>query len=242
MAARGSTNCARPRQDAARVRELQARRGPHSRAAKETQGGGRAARAARAEARVEARLRTRRATAPARGRRGHAVRVGERVVAGSPVVVLLPDGALKVRFFVPQARLSTAQGRRPRSPSPATAALRREATVSFVAPQAEFTPPVIYSTRTARSSCSWSKRGPPPTARQLHPGQPVDVRLMSAAADRAHDSAGIRHRRARPDQALRRQDRGRPRRHAGAREARSTASSAPTAAARRPRSACSADC
>ncbi len=33
-------------------------------------------------------------------------RPGEWVAQGSPVVALLPDGAIKVRFFVPQAALA----------------------------------------------------------------------------------------------------------------------------------------
>ena len=48
-------------------------------------------------------------------------------------------------------------------------------TVRFIAPEAEFTPPVIYSVGTPRASwCSWPRPGPTDGI-ALHPGQPVDV-------------------------------------------------------------------
>ena len=71
---------------------------------------------------------------------------GEWVAAGAPVVALLPPENIKVRFFVPEARLGAVQ-RRPggRDRLRRLRARRSPRTVTFIAPQAEYTPPVIYS-------------------------------------------------------------------------------------------------
>jgi len=51
------------------------------------------------------------------------------------------------------------------------------ATISFIAPQAEYTPPVIYS-ESSRSKLVYLVEARPPRekASQLNPGQPVGVR------------------------------------------------------------------
>jgi HlyD family secretion protein len=72
-------------------------------------------------------------------------REGEFVAAGSPVVVLLPPSNIKVRFFVGEDGLRAAQGGRQgdrRHPGPARAL---DATVSYLSPQPEYTPPVLYN-------------------------------------------------------------------------------------------------
>ena len=53
-----------------------------------------------------------------------------------------------------------------------------EAAVSFISPQAEYTPPVIYS-KDARAKMVFlvEARPDPAQAARLHPGQPVDVAL-----------------------------------------------------------------
>jgi HlyD family secretion protein len=50
--------------------------------------------------------------------------------------------------------------------------------VSFISPQAEFTPPVIYS-RESRGKLVFMIEAvfDPDTAANLHPGQPVDVQF-----------------------------------------------------------------
>jgi len=52
--------------------------------------------------------------------------------------------------------------------------------VSFISPRAEFTPPVIYS-QEARSKLVFmiEVRFDPAVAKNLHPGQPVDVQFGS---------------------------------------------------------------
>ncbi len=119
---------------------------------------------------------------------------GEWVPAGSPVVTMLPPANIKVRFFVPEPRAWRDQGRAGGARWPATAAPRRSrATVDFIAPQAEFTPPVIYS-KDSRAKLVFIVEARPAIAdaAKLHPGQPVDVTLqVSAGGDFAIDVQGL---------------------------------------------------
>jgi len=105
-------------------------------------------------------------------------RRGEWVAAGRPVVALLPPQNIKVRAFVPETRVGVLRpGDRVRVtvdglPEPFTG------TISFISPQAEYTPPVIYS-RSNRSKLVFMIEVvlEPEIAAQLHPGQPVDVQF-----------------------------------------------------------------
>lgn len=104
--------------------------------------------------------------------------LGEWVNASTPVVSLLPPQNIKVRFFVEERRLGEVKVGQPVTitcdgcPAPVTAA------VSYISPQAEFTPPVIYS-REQRAKLVFliEARPAPEDAVKLHPGQPVDVKL-----------------------------------------------------------------
>ena len=106
----------------------------------------------------------------------YAVPQGEWVAAGRPVISLLPPANIKVRAFVPEARVSTIQ-------RGAAIQLRVDGVgepiqgkVSFISPQAEYTPPVIYS-QESRGKLVFMIEGrfEPAVAAKLHPGQPVDV-------------------------------------------------------------------
>lgn len=100
---------------------------------------------------------------------------GEWVPAGAPVVSLLPPGNVKVRFFVPESRLAQVRIGQPVAVSCDGCPAPVEATVSFVSPQAEYTPPVIYS-RDNRARLVFLAEARAPGA-GLKPGQPVDVVL-----------------------------------------------------------------
>jgi HlyD family secretion protein len=104
-------------------------------------------------------------------------REGEYVAAGRPVVVLLPPEFLKVRFFVPEAALASVKsgGRVKVIVSGPGAAL--EARVSYVSPSPEYTPPVLYN-RENRAKLVFMVEVvfDGEAARDLHPGQPVEVR------------------------------------------------------------------
>jgi len=103
-------------------------------------------------------------------------REGEWVAAGRPVVILLPPQNIKVRAFVPQTQIGAIHtGDTVRV---FVDGLRESfvGKVSFISPQAEYTPPVIYS-RENRSKLVFMIEAvfDPKAAANLHPGQPVDV-------------------------------------------------------------------
>jgi len=109
--------------------------------------------------------------------------VGEWVSAGSPVVKLLPPANIKVRFFIPQTDLGKiAVGQKV---TVRCDGCRQSFTgqISFIFPQAEYTPPVIYSqTFRAKLVFMVEARFDPETAKLLKPGQPVDVVLEGGAS------------------------------------------------------------
>ncbi len=103
-------------------------------------------------------------------------REGEWVAAGRPIVALLPPENIKVRAFVPETRIGAV---RPGDRVRVIVDGVREpiiGKVSFISPQAEYTPPVIYS-RETRGKLVFMIEAvfDPQTAAMLHPGQPVDV-------------------------------------------------------------------
>lgn len=106
-------------------------------------------------------------------------REGDWVAAGSPVVVLLPPQNLKVRAFVPQDLVGRVQIGAPAQVIVDGVPEPYPAKVTYIAPRAEFTPPVIYS-QTMREKFVFliELSVTPDVAAKLHPGQPVDVRLQ----------------------------------------------------------------
>lgn len=128
------------------------------------------------------RIDQRHVTAPAAGVVADVLaRPGETVPAGGPVVSLLPPENIFVRFFVPETRLAEVHGGDKvtllcdRCPSGLAA------TISFVSPQAEFTPPVIYS-EASRAKLVYMVEARPPReqAALINPGQPIAVRPLPA--------------------------------------------------------------
>ena len=105
-------------------------------------------------------------------------RPGEWVPAGSPVASLLPDARRKVRFFVPETTVATLKPGQAIEAACDGCAAPIRATIDFVAAQAEYTPPVIYS-RGSREKLVFRVEAAPGTdqAATLRPGLPVDVRL-----------------------------------------------------------------
>ncbi|MFH1067450.1 MAG: efflux RND transporter periplasmic adaptor subunit [bacterium] len=104
---------------------------------------------------------------------------GEWVAAGKPVVALLPPENIKARFFVPENVLGKIKiGQRVLVQASGLEA-KVPGTVSYISTQAEYTPPVIYSLET-RSKLVFLIEASfvPQAAALLHPGQPVDVRVL----------------------------------------------------------------
>ncbi|GGE98803.1 secretion protein HlyD [Aliidongia dinghuensis] len=138
-----------------------------------------AARAALAMA--EWRLEQRSVAAPVAGRVADVLaRPGETMAAGAPVVSLLPPQNIFIRFFVPES----AVGGLHRGDAVAFACdgcpPDLVGTISFIAPQAEYTPPVIYSEASRTKLVFLIEARPRPAqAASLNPGQPMEVRPVA---------------------------------------------------------------
>jgi len=105
-------------------------------------------------------------------------REGEWVAAGAPVVRLLPPTHVKLRFFVPQAVAGALKPGRNVVVHCDGCGADVGATVSYIAAEPEYTPPVIYSNETrAKLVFMVEARPAPEQAAALRPGQPVTVSL-----------------------------------------------------------------
>ena len=102
---------------------------------------------------------------------------GEFVQAGMPVISLLPAENIKLRFFVPEKQLSSIKmGQAVQVACDGCAAIN--AKVTYVAPQAEYTSPIIYSKENRATLVFLIEARPTPElAIKLHPGQPVEIKL-----------------------------------------------------------------
>lgn len=100
---------------------------------------------------------------------------GEFVAAGAAVLTVRPKGREFVRFYVPQADLSKFRvgGVVHVGCDGCTA---QTAKVRFISPEAEFTPPVIYSVK-ERQKLMFLIEATPSRPDALHAGQPVNVKL-----------------------------------------------------------------
>ena len=110
-------------------------------------------------------------------------REGEYVPAGQPVVSLLPPDHRKARFYVPEAEVGRLQLGQPVSLGCDGCGTPIPARISRIAPQAEYTPPVIYSNSQRSKLVFLVEALPGPAdALKLHPGQPLDVRPVAGAS------------------------------------------------------------
>jgi HlyD family secretion protein len=136
------------------------------------------ARVAQASARVAetgARLDTLSPAAPSAGRiEGVFYQRGEYAAANQPVIALIPDDRIFVRFFVPESQVARYRpGSRIRFRCDGCPA-DLVATIRYVSPRPEFTPPIIYS-REARDRLVFMVEAQPANGAALLPGLPVDV-------------------------------------------------------------------
>jgi len=104
---------------------------------------------------------------------------GEMIDAGTPVVELLPPGNILVRFFIPETALATIRVGERLSIGCENCGPNLRATINFIAPQPEYTPPVIYSEQT-RDKLVYMIEAHPDLAQAtlLKPGEPVSVRAV----------------------------------------------------------------
>ena len=173
---------ARAESDAARIRELRSQLDVAGLSAREEQINVQTANAAAARAALEQaewKLNQKAVAASGSGLVFDILyREGEWVQAGSPVVRLLPPENMKVRFFVPE----TVVGSLPIGKDVVLycdgcpAAI--PAKVTYISTESEYTPPIIYSNET-RSKLVYMVEARPSAdkAPDLHPGQPVEVRM-----------------------------------------------------------------
>jgi len=104
---------------------------------------------------------------------------GESVTANAAIVSIVPDGEVKVRFYVPQGVVSAYKPGRRVAIGCDGCARGMTATVDFVASRPEYTPPVIYSLD-ARQKLVFMVEAVPSAPRALVPGQPMDVAATAA--------------------------------------------------------------
>lgn len=99
---------------------------------------------------------------------------GEWAVANQPVVALLADDRVRLRFFVPEGEVAHYRPGVTVRFSCDGCGPERSARINYVSPRPEFTPPVIYS-REARQRLVFLVEARPETGALLAPGQPVDI-------------------------------------------------------------------
>lgn len=114
-------------------------------------------------------------TAPAAGRVEQVYfQPGEWVAANQPVLSLIPDRKVKVRFFVPETSLSHYRTGQTVHFSCDGCAKGLSARIGYVSPDPEFTPPIIFS-RDSRDRLVFMVEAYPARPDRLNPGQPVEV-------------------------------------------------------------------
>jgi len=104
---------------------------------------------------------------------------GEWAPANQPILSLLPDSRIFVRFFVPEKALSAYRLGRTVRFSCDGCPKGLTAKIAYISPRPEFTPPVIYS-REARDRLVYLIEAQPSV--RLNPGQPVDVEPLAEGA------------------------------------------------------------
>ena len=96
---------------------------------------------------------------------------------------LLPPANVKARFYVPEPELASLRQGQAVLLSCDGCGAPIAARISYISPQPEYTPPVIYSnSQRARLVFLVEARPDPAQATRLHPGQPLEVRPSAGAA------------------------------------------------------------
>ena len=104
-------------------------------------------------------------------------RAGETASPTMPVISLLPPGNRNVRFFIPEVERSQLQIGDRIGVSCDGCASGLAAEISFIASDAEYTPPIIFSVESRDKLVFMVEAVPLDGAVELTPGQPVDIRL-----------------------------------------------------------------
>jgi len=104
---------------------------------------------------------------------------GEWVAANQPILSLLPNDRVRLRFFVPERSFAAYGVGKAVRFSCDGCRKGLTARITFISPRAEFTPPVIYS-RESRDRLVYMVEALPTV--RLNPGQPVDVEPLEPAS------------------------------------------------------------
>jgi HlyD family secretion protein len=104
---------------------------------------------------------------------------GEWASANQPILSLLPDARIYVRFFVPEPTLAAYRPGRVVRFACDGCAKGLSAKIVYVSPRPEFTPPVIYS-RESRDRLVYMVEAR--ASVRLNPGLPVDVQPLAPAS------------------------------------------------------------
>ncbi|MGP2491521.1 HlyD family secretion protein [Mesorhizobium sp. PUT5] len=117
-------------------------------------------------------------TAPSPGRINDVIRnPGDTAGPTAPVLSMLPDGAVKLTVYIPEAAFASVGIGTELSVRCDGCAPDLRARVSYVSPDPEFTPPVIYSLQNRQKLVYLVEAHPEGNATALQPGQIVDVDL-----------------------------------------------------------------
>jgi HlyD family secretion protein len=115
-------------------------------------------------------------------------RPGEEVAAGQPVVSLLPPDNVKLRFYMGPEQIGRLTDGMPLGVSCAGCPPNLSAAVSFIAREATYAPPVIYSRDNSAKLVFLVEARPTTPTDRLRPGQPVIVTLPGGGTEGgAHD-------------------------------------------------------
>ncbi len=104
-------------------------------------------------------------------------RAGEIASPTTPVISLLPPENRKVRFFIPEGERSSMRLGDRISVACDGCPIELAAEISFIASDAEFTPPIIFSVESREKLVYMVEAVPLDGAAELPPGQPVDIAL-----------------------------------------------------------------
>ncbi|WP_315919124.1 HlyD family secretion protein [Mesorhizobium sp. SP-1A] len=119
-------------------------------------------------------------TAPSPGRINDVIRnPGDTAGPTAPVLSMLPDGAVKLTVYIPEAAFASVKVGSELSVRCDGCGEGLKARVSYVSPDPEFTPPVIYSLENRQKLVYLVEAHPEGKADALQPGQIVDVDIAA---------------------------------------------------------------
>jgi HlyD family secretion protein len=120
--------------------------------------------------------------APSSGRVNDVIRnPGDTAGPTAPVISILPDGAVKLSVYIPESAFSSVKVGTLLGVHCDGCGPDVKARVSYVSPDPEFTPPVIYSLENRQKLVYLVEARPEGDAGPLQPGQIVDVDLAGSA-------------------------------------------------------------